>query len=148
MTGGYYYADLIIFGYANGTDTVTSISSYLIDSDDFLSSLNIITELYNKITIDNNIFGYVQTDNIVIVSIPEGIKFYKGSGDNKELITNGTTIDKSIEYSYGEVLDLKIPFDVLEIENEEFRSLVKNISNEYLSEYGEFCMIIGLNDDK
>ena len=98
MTGGYYFADLVIFGYANGTDSIINISPYLKDSYDYSSSLNIITELYSKISIDNNVFGYVQIEKIKIVSIPEGIKFYKGTGVNQEEILNGTIIDKSIEY--------------------------------------------------
>ena len=32
MTGGSYYADLIIFGFANGTDSIIDISPYLMDS--------------------------------------------------------------------------------------------------------------------
>ena len=65
MTGrsnGNLFAELIILGYPNGTGTVRNISYYLKDSDDFSSSLNIITEIYSKITIDNNIFGYTQLE--------------------------------------------------------------------------------------
>ena len=103
MTGrfnGNLFANLIIFGYANGTDPVfNNISYYLMDSDNFSSSLNIIKELYSKITIDNNIFGYSQIEKIKIVSIPEGIKFYNKTGinDYKEEILNGTIINKSIK---------------------------------------------------
>ena len=110
MTGGSFFADLIIFGYANGTDSVINISPYLKDSDDYSSALNIITELYSKISIDNNVFGYVQIEKIKIVSIPEGIKFYKGAGESQEEILNGTIIDKSIEYYLYQDKNLKYDF--------------------------------------
>ena len=58
------------------------------------------------------------------------------------LISMKNEIDEFIELSFEK------DESFIEIENVVFRSLVKNISNEYLSEYGEFCMIIGLNDDK
>ena len=105
MTGksnNHFFADLIIFGYANGTDVVKNISYYLIDSDDFSDSLNIITEMYSKIIFDNNIFGYTQEEKIKIVSIPEGVKLYKKTGSNeedKEEILNDTIIDKNMRYS-------------------------------------------------
>ena len=105
MTGksdGHFFADLIIFGYANETDIVKNISYYLIDSDDFSDSLNIITEMHSKIIFDNNIFGYTQEEKIKIVSIPEGVKLYKKTGSNeedKEEILNDTIIDKNMRYS-------------------------------------------------
>ena len=58
------------------------------------------------------------------------------------LISMKNEIDEFIEFSFEK------DESFIEIKNEEFRSLVKNISNEYLSEYGEFCMIIGLNVNK
>ena len=54
-----FFADLNIFGFANGTDAIIDISPYLIDSFNFDQNLNLIQELYSNITIDNNIFGYV-----------------------------------------------------------------------------------------
>ena len=95
---GSSFADLIIFGYANGTDSIIDISPYLSDSLNYKEDLNLITELYNNITIDNNIFGYIQMSQMKIVSIPEGIIFYKKEGGTNVQIQNGTIIDKDINY--------------------------------------------------
>ena len=70
------FSNLLIFGYPNGTDSETNISSYLIDSEDYISSKNIFSELNSTIIIDNNIFGYVQVPKIKIVSIPKEINFF------------------------------------------------------------------------
>ena len=61
ITGGYYFADLLIFGYANGTDSVINISPYLLDSYDYVddSPLNLFSQLYSNISIDNNVFFFV-----------------------------------------------------------------------------------------
>ena len=91
---GSSFADLIIFGYANGTDSNINLLPYLEDSSKYDNRLNLMKELYNNITIDNNIFAYKQTTQMKIVSIPEGIKLYKINEDNtREEIVNGTIID-------------------------------------------------------
>ena len=96
---GSNFADLIIFGYANGTDTVINISPYLENSLNFNAELNLITEIFNNLTIDNNIFDYETTNTIKIISIPEEIKFYKKEGDNDVEINNNDIIEKTISYS-------------------------------------------------
>ena len=106
MTGGFYYADLIIFGFANGTDSIIDISPYLMDSFNYNKDLNIIQEMYNNIKIDNNIFGYVKVEQIKIVSVPEQIKFYKGKDANKELINDGEIVNKNIENSLFQIKEL------------------------------------------
>ena len=77
MTGGsddHLYVNLMIFGFANGTDSVIDIAPYLSDSPNYNPNLHLIKELYSKVSIDNNIFGYVKVDQIKIVSTPEQIK--------------------------------------------------------------------------
>ena len=106
MTGGYYIAYLIIFGYANGTDSIIDISPYLIDSQNYDEDLNLIKEIHANITIDNNIFGYIKEDKIKIVSIPEQIKFSIGKDENKVEIENGEIIDVNVEYSLNQINSL------------------------------------------
>ena len=106
MTGDSYYANLIIFGFANGTDSVIDISPYLIDSYNYDQDLNLIQELYNNITIDNNIFGYVKVNQIKIVSIPDEIKLYNGKDENKILIANEENININIDYSLYQNKDI------------------------------------------
>ena len=106
MTGGYYIAYLIIFGYANGTDSIIDISPYLIDSQNYDEDLNLIKEIHANITIDNNIFGYIKEDKIKIVSIPEQLKFSIGKDENKVEIENGEIIDVNVEYSLNQINSL------------------------------------------
>ena len=80
------FADLIIFDYSNGTDSIINISPYLENALNFNSELNLILEIFNNMTIDNNIFAYESTDTMKIVSFPEEIKFYRKSGDDLEEI--------------------------------------------------------------
>ena len=106
MTGGEYFADLMIFGFANGTDSVIDIAPYLIDSPNYNQNLNLLREMYNNITIDNNIFGYVKVEQIKIVSIPEQLKFYNGKDESKIEITNDEIIDINIDYSLYQIKNL------------------------------------------
>ena len=96
---GSNFADLIIFGYANGTDSIIDISPYFENSLNYNSELNLIFEIFDNLTIDNNIFSYEKTDKIKIISIPKEIKFYKIDGDNKAEISNNDIIEKTISYS-------------------------------------------------
>ena len=93
------FADLIIFGYANGTDSIINISAYLENALNFNNELNLILEIFNNMTIDNNIFAYESTDTMKIVSFPEEIKFYRKSGDDLEEIKINDIIEKAISYS-------------------------------------------------
>ena len=100
MTGS-TFADLIIFGYANGTDSTLNLSLYLKDHHNYDPNSNLINELFQSLTIDNNLFGYKETNQVKIISIPEGLKFNKITGDTGaiiEEIVNGTIIDKDINY--------------------------------------------------
>ena len=79
-TSSNFFSILTFFGYPNGTDSTIDISPYLMDTG-FYNNDNIYTELMSKITVENNIFGYVIVPKINLVSIPKEILFYN--------ITNG-----------------------------------------------------------
>ena len=61
--------------------------------------MHLINELYSKVSIDNNIFGYVKVDQIKIVSTPEQIKFYKGKDQNLIEIENNEIMSINSDYS-------------------------------------------------
>ena len=51
-----YYSLLIMFGYANGTDSIIDISYYLSDNENYgKSTKTFIGLLYENFTIENNI---------------------------------------------------------------------------------------------
>ena len=113
---GSNFANLIIFGYANGTDKTIDISPYLKDYTGFDPNINLVTKLFENLTIDNNLFGYVETNQLKLVSIPEGLKFYKVKEDNtNEEITNGTIIDKNINYILNQNKEVIKTFEYYDI---------------------------------
>ena len=72
---------LLFFSYPNGTDFFLNIFPYFTDSENH-SNNNLIKYLINKCTIDNNIFGYILTDEIKLISIPNEIIFYNEGNNN------------------------------------------------------------------
>ena len=80
-----YNSLLMIFGYANGTDSEIDISPYLSDSDSYDINYNIINKLKEYLTIDNNIFQYEFINKIKLINIPEQLKFYNGNDPEREL---------------------------------------------------------------
>ena len=84
------YSLFIIFSYPNSTDFTIDIT------DNITSSTNAIIKLYEKVNIENNIFGYV-FDSIQINNYTNGLKLL--CGDNKEekqkeqIISNNTNIE-------------------------------------------------------
>ena len=84
------FSIFMIFGYANGTDTIFDISLYFTD-DNENNEYNLINDLTQNIVINNNIFGYEVVQEINLVSIPEQIFFYKENvllSDNQTLNMN------------------------------------------------------------
>ena len=73
------FSIFMIFGYANGIDDIIDIYPYFTDIEDYDSNNNIITKLLEGLTIDNNIFGYIPSNKIKLVSIPNEIIFYNGN---------------------------------------------------------------------
>ena len=79
------FADMLIFGFGNGTDHIIDISPYLMDTGYYSSSNNLFTYLMSKMTIDNNIFDYQKVQKIRLVAICDELKLYRGTlGVNKE----------------------------------------------------------------
>lgn len=84
----------MIFGFGNGTDFIIDISPHLMDTGDYTQGNDLVTMLLNHLTIDNNIFGYVPIEQIILVSYPEELLFY--SSDNQITpLPNGTIIDNT-----------------------------------------------------
>ena len=72
------FAIMMIFGFGNGTDFETDISPFLMDTDYYIESDNLYTFLINKMTIDNNIFGYEKVEKIRLVKICDELLLYRG----------------------------------------------------------------------
>ena len=85
---------LFIFGFANGTDSTIDISSYLSDIENNNNNSNdtLTTELLNLLIIDNNIFGYTTTGEVILHTMPDVLVFNKVNGDTKVQIKSGTII--------------------------------------------------------
>ena len=75
------FSIFMIFSYIgeNNIDIIDEISLYLTDNDNYDSNNNIITKLLEGLIIDNNIFGYIPSNQIKLISIPNQIIFYNGN---------------------------------------------------------------------
>ena len=96
-----YFSLLMIFGYVNGTDTFINISEFL---SEFSNNNNIIDQLIQKATINNNIFGYEFQKSIKLISIPTELSFYNIKDDQKIKINN----EEILDYSHEIVLNKNI----------------------------------------
>ena len=81
--GNNYNSLLMIFGYANGTDSEINISPYLSDSDSYNINLNLVGTILENLTIDNNIFNYEIINKIKLITIPDNINIYNNSFSQK-----------------------------------------------------------------
>ena len=61
----------MIFGFGNGTDFTIDISIYLMDTGEYNSDHNLVDKLLENLSIDNNIFGYIPVEKLILVSYPE-----------------------------------------------------------------------------
>ena len=108
-----YFSIFMIIGYANGTDSTIDISSYFSDSGNYDVNINFSSFLFENLTIDNNIFGYIPDDKIKLVSIPDEILLYQSNDMNTSLTNNSylyinesftlkqnTNLIKTSEYYY------------------------------------------------
>ena len=69
---------MMFFGFANGTDLLIDISPFLMDTNNYNESNNLYDFLIEKISIDNNIFGYEIIEKIKLVSICDELLLYQG----------------------------------------------------------------------
>ena len=91
-----YFSLLMIFGYANGTDSTIDISYYLFDSENYGKiNKSFFDILYENFTIENNIFNYTSTNRIKLVSIPNEIII----SNEADLIQNNSEIYLSNDYT-------------------------------------------------
>ena len=86
------YSILMLFGYANYTDSIINISEYFMD-DNINNEKNLFDILLNNIEIENNIFQYyIDINEIKLVSIPNEILFYNKTQPSENPIKNGEKI--------------------------------------------------------
>ena len=113
-----YYSIFILFGYPNWRgNNIIDIFSYFTDNENYDSSNNIITRLLEELTIENNIFGYIPSNKIKLISIPKEVIFYNGN--------------ETAPLSNGEILEFKYRF-------EQNSNIIKN--NEYYSLDFQICV--------
>ena len=82
----------MLLGYPNGTDSTLDISSFFINGDNYDPNFNFTHFLYNNLTIDNNIFGYIPDNKIKLISIPDEILIYKENENEKIHIQNNSDL--------------------------------------------------------
>jgi len=61
----------MILSYANGTDSTTDVSYFLKDNENYQNDKSFFDFLYQNLTIENNIFGYIAENIIKLNSIPK-----------------------------------------------------------------------------
>ena len=64
------------------------------DTGNYTEGNDLVTRLLKNLTIDNNIFGYIPIEQIILVSYPPELEFYSSDDQNTPL-PNGTIIDKT-----------------------------------------------------
>ena len=89
------YSIFMIFGFGNGTDFTVDISPHLMDTGEYIPGNHLVTRLLQNLTINNNIFGYIPVDKIILVSYPEELLFYSNDNENISL-PNGSIIDNTV----------------------------------------------------
>ena len=73
-----YLSMFMIFGYANGTDTIINIDEFLFkDNNNNRIGNNFFTFLYKNLTIENNIFEYKPFNLIKLIYVPSEITLYE-----------------------------------------------------------------------
>ena len=93
------FSIFMMFGYANGTDSIIDISNYFMD-DNIKNGNNLISKLVENITFDNNIFGYeIDENHIKLISIPDEIIFYNIiNGENSAKLSNGSILNSNYSF--------------------------------------------------
>ena len=95
-----YLSMFMVFGYANGTDTIIDISKFLFKDNNRIEN-NFFTFLYKNFTIENNFFGYQPFNLIKLVSVPKEITIYEYNLQThiKTLLEDSLMISGCIDYT-------------------------------------------------
>jgi len=105
-----YLSMFMIFGYPNGTDIIVDDISFLFYSDDDspIVDFPFYDFLLDGLTIENNIFNYIQADIIKLVSLPDELILYEINQNENSIIRkqNNSEIYKSLSYKFEQNLDL------------------------------------------
>ena len=148
---------LIFFGYANGTDFIMNISSYLADIDGYDYNKDIVKYLLEFASVDNNIFSYSLIRKIKLVSIPKEIIIYN-KNDHSQAILNGTIIDEGnyVLYQNKEVIKTnklyELEYQYLVEESFENRQIlygrVNKLSMKLCHEFCDSCYQLGISENE
>ena len=154
-----YFSLLMIFGYANGTDSIIDISMYLENNENY-TQVNFYEFLYNNYTIENNIFEYETETQIKLVFIPKEILIYENnSKDDILLLNNNSYMKKERQYILKENIDLIKTSHLYYIEYQYLLKESKDESKIYFGrinrlkfklchEYCETCYELSKNDNE
>ena len=153
-----YFSLLIIFGYANGTDSIIDLSYYLNDNENFgKGNKKLIELLYENFNIENNIFNYTLTNKFKLVFIPPEIiilnndELIKSDSeinlDNSYIIKQNNNINKTYEYYYIDYQFI-IKEQDNEIENERiFYGRKNRLKFKLCYDYCETCNELGISEN-
>ena len=100
-----YFSIFMIFGYVNETTINKDLSPILSDNDNYAQNINLVSFLYEDIIIDNNIFGYIPDDKIVLISYPDEISIIKE--DDETPIESNTILYKNQNYKVKQNTNLE-----------------------------------------
>ena len=91
------FSIFMIFGFGNGSDFIIDISPHLMDTGNYTEGNDLVTRLLKNMTIDNNIFGYIPIEQIILVSYPPELEFYNKDDQNQQntSLLNGSIINKT-----------------------------------------------------
>ena len=94
------------------------------DIDTYDESYNLYNYLKDKITIDNNIFGYEYIGEIVLVSVCKELLLYKGKSNNKE--ENTYPMNELFNANYTLTQNKNITKEENKLYNIEYKFLVRD----------------------
>ena len=136
------FSIFMIFGYANGTDTIIDISSYFMD-DNIKNENNLISKLAENITFDNNIFGYeIDENHIKLISIPDEIIFYNIiNGENLAKLSNGSILNSN--YSFKQNNNLLKTYQLYSLE---YQYIIQEPNYDKFNEYPEKIINVSSSD--
>ena len=157
-----YFSLFMVLSYANGTDSTTDISLYLSDNDNYQNDITFFEFLYQNLTIENNIFGYIAENVIKLNSIPNEIIIMEEndllplendslmSQDNNYLLQQNNNVTKTPQYYHIDYQYLvKDPQDT-NLEPTYYYSRINQLRFKLCHDYCDTCQELGSsnNDQK